>query len=300
LNRLPWLLIFPSHLLSLTVTNNENIMNRIFKTAFLFASLTIVSCGNAQNKGRLDGPQVLIKTEFGDIKLVLYNETPKHRDNFLKLAKVVFYDGTLFHRVIKEFMIQGGDPNTKNAQPGQKLGNGGPGYTIDPEINPKFLHKRGALAAARLGDNVNPEKKSSGSQFYIVQGQVIPPSQVPALVENENTQLPQKIMNQLALAKRDSFMLFQKNNDKPGFDKLVERIKQEAMVKAAQNPYKLTDEQYHLYTTIGGVPSLDGEYTVFGEVIDGMAVVDSIAAQQTGANDRPVKDIKMEVKVIKE
>jgi cyclophilin family peptidyl-prolyl cis-trans isomerase len=275
-------------------------MNRIFKTAFLFASLTIVSCGNAQNNGSLDGPQVLIKTEFGDIKLVLYNETPKHRDNFLKLTKEGFYDGTLFHRVIKEFMIQGGDPNTKNAQPGQKLGGGGPGYTIDPEINPKFLHKGGALAAARLGDNVNPEKKSSGSQFYIVQGQVIPPSQVPALIENENSQLPQKIMNQLALAKRDSFMLFQKNNDKPGFDKLVERIKREAMAKAVQNPYKLSDEQYHLYTTIGGVPSLDGEYTVFGEVLDGMAVVDSIAAQQTGANDRPVKDIKMEVKVIKE
>jgi cyclophilin family peptidyl-prolyl cis-trans isomerase len=280
--------------------NNENMMNRIFKTAFLFASLTIVSCGNAQNNGSLDGSQVLIKTEFGDIKVVLYNETPKHRDNFIKLAKEGFYDGTLFHRVIKSFMIQGGDPTTKNAQPGQKLGNGGPGYTIDAEINPKFIHKRGALAAARLGDNINPEKKSSGSQFYIVQGQVIPPNQVPAIEENANAQLPQKIMNQLALAKRDSFMLFQKNNDKPGFDKLVERIKQEAMVKAKQNPFKFTSEQYHLYTTIGGVPDLDGEYTVFGEVIDGMDVVDKIAAQETGANDRPVKDIKMEVKVIKE
>lgn len=273
-------------------------MKRIFRTAFLLASLTVVSCSNAQNN--VNGPVVLIKTQFGDMKVVLYNETPKHRDNFLKLAKDGFYDGTLFHRVIRDFMIQGGDPDTKNAQPGQKLGNGGPGYTIDPEFNPKFLHKRGALAAARLGDNINPGKKSSGSQFYIVQGQVIPPNQVPAFVENENKQLPQKIMNQLASTKRDSFMYFQKNNDRPGFDKMVERLKKEAMAKAAQNPYKLTDEQYHLYTTIGGAPSLDGEYTVFGEVIDGMAVVDSIAAQQTGANDRPVKDIKMEVKVVRE
>ena len=273
-------------------------MNRIFRTAFLLASLTVVSCGNAQNNA--NGPVVQIKTEFGDIKVVLYNETPKHRDNFLKLAKEGFYDGTLFHRVIKDFMIQGGDPDTKTAQPGQKLGNGGPGYTIDPEFNPKFLHKRGALAAARLGDNINPGKKSSGSQFYIVQGQVIPPNQVSAFVEDQNKELPQKIMNQLASAKKDSLMLFQKNNDKSGFDKLVERIKHEAMAKAAQNPYKLTDEQYHLYTTIGGAPSLDGEYTVFGEIIEGMDVADKIAAQETGANDRPVKDIKMEIKVVKE
>lgn len=273
-------------------------MDRIFKTAFLLASLTIFSCGNAQNKG--NGPVVSIKTEFGEMKVVLYNETPKHRDNFLKLAKSGFYDGTIFHRVIRDFMIQGGDPDTKNAQPGQKLGNGGPGYTIDPEFNPKFLHKRGALAAARLGDNINPGKKSSGSQFYIIQGQVIPPNQVQAFVENENKQLPQKIMNQLATAKKDSFNFFQLGNNKAGFMNLLEHIKREAMAKAAQNPYKLTDEQYHLYTTIGGAPSLDGEYTVFGEVIDGMAVLDSIAAQKTGPNDRPVKDIRMEVKVVKE
>lgn len=275
-------------------------MNRIFRTAFVFVSLTIFSCSNAQNNGNLNGPVVLIKTEFGDMKLVLYNETPKHRDNFLKLAKNGFYDGTLFHRVIKDFMIQGGDPYTKKAQPGQKLGNGGPGYTIDPEINPKFLHKKGALAAARLGDDINPGKKSSGSQFYIVQGQVIPPNQVVAFLDDQNKQLPQKFMNQLAFAKKDSFMLFQRNNDKSGFDKMVERLKHDAMTMAAQNPYKLTDEQYHLYTTIGGSPSLDGEYTVFGEVIAGMAVLDSIAAQKTGPNDRPLKDIRMAVKVVKE
>lgn len=271
-------------------------MKRIYKTAFLLAFLAIFSC-NAQN---YKGPVVLIKTEFGDIKVLLYNETPKHRDNFLKLAKAGFYDGTLFHRVIKGFMVQGGDPDTKNAQPGQKLGNGGPGYTIDPEFNTNLIHKRGALAAARLGDKINPEKKSSGSQFYIVQGEVIPASQIPAYIEGENQQLPQKYMNQIASANKDSFMLYQSANNKPAFDKLVEKIKQEAIAKAKENPFKFSDLQYQTYTTAGGAPSLDGEYTVFGEVIEGLDVVDKIAAQETAANDRPVMDIKMEVKVIKE
>lgn len=271
-------------------------MIRINKFAFLLAFLAIFSC-NAQN---YNGAVVLIKTEFGDIKVMLYNETPKHRDNFLKLAKQGFYDGTIFHRVIKGFMIQGGDPDTKNAQPGQKFGNGGPGYTIDPEFNPKLIHKRGALAAARQGDNINPEKKSNGSQFYIVQGEVLPTNQIPAYIENENKQLPQKYMNKLAQAYRDSLMFYQSNNNKPAFDKLVEKIKQEAIAKAKENPFKFTDEQYKTYTTIGGAPSLDGEYTVFGEVVEGMDVVDKIAAQETGEKDRPVKDIKIEVKVIKE
>lgn len=271
-------------------------MNKIYKTAFLLVFLAIFSC-NAQN---YKGPVVLIKTEYGDIKVLLYNETPKHRDNFLKLAKAGFYDGTIFHRVIKGFMVQGGDPTTKNAQPGQKLGNGGPGYTLDPEFNPKLIHKRGALAAARLGDNINPGKKSSGSQFYIVQGEVTPASQVPAYVEKENQQLPQKYMNQIALANKDSFVLYQSTNNKPAYDKLVEKIKQEAIAKAKENPFKFSDLQYKTYTTVGGAPSLDGEYTVFGEVIEGMDVVDKIAAQETGERDRPVKDIKMEIKVLKE
>jgi len=271
-------------------------MKKFYNALFIMAFLAIYSC-NAQNS---NGPVVLIKTEFGDIKVMLYNETPKHRDNFLKLAKAGFYDGTIFHRVIKGFMIQGGDPNTKNVQPGQKLGNGGPGYTIDPEFNPNLIHKKGALAAARLGDNINPGKKSNGSQFYIVQGEVIPAGQVPAYVENENQQLPQKYMNQLALANKDSFVFYQNNNNKPAFDKLAEKIKQEAMAKAKENPFKFSDLQYKTYTTIGGAPSLDGEYTVFGEVIEGMEVVDKIAAQETGANDRPVKDIRIEVKVLKE
>ncbi len=188
---------------------------------------------------------VLISTDLGDIKIKLYNETPKHRDNFIKLAKQGFYDGTIFHRVIKSFMIQGGDPNSKDATPNQTLGNGGPGYTVPAEFNPNLFHKKGALAAARLGDNMNPRKESSGSQFYIVQGKVLTQAEIVA-------------------SGRD-----------------------------------FTPEQRKAYTTIGGTPFLDDNYTVYGEVIEGLDVVDKIAAVATNPQaNRPVKDVKITVKVI--
>ena len=146
-------------------------MKSISKGLGILAITLLFSCCHAQNASE-KRPVVLIKTQFGDMKVELYNETPKHRDNFLKLVKEGYYNGVLFHRVIKEFMVQGGDPLSRNAKPNELLGNGGPEYTIDCEINPKFLHKKGALAAARQGDNINPERKSSGSQFYLVQGVV--------------------------------------------------------------------------------------------------------------------------------
>jgi len=243
---------------------------------------------------------VLIKTDFGEMKVVLYNETPKHRDNFLKLAKAGYFDGLLFHRVIKDFMIQGGDPDTRNAQPGQKLGNGGPGYEIENEINPNILHKKGALAAARQGDQTNPEKKSSGSQFYIVQGVVFPSNNLEALEEEGTQRLAQSVMRQLARDNDDSLKFYRQTANRPAFEKLAAKLQSEALAKAKQTPFKLTEAQKQVYTTVGGTPHLDGNYTVFGEVIEGLSVLDSIASQQTGANDRPVSDIKMEVKVIRE
>jgi cyclophilin family peptidyl-prolyl cis-trans isomerase len=140
-------------------------IKKIFPIILALMTIINVSC-LAQNKQT----KILLSTSYGDIKMVLYNETPKHRDNFIKLVKEEFFNGTLFHRVIKDFMIQGGDPESKMAKAGQMLGNGGPGYTIPAEINTKFIHKKGALSAARQGDGVNPKKESSGSQFYIVQG----------------------------------------------------------------------------------------------------------------------------------
>jgi cyclophilin family peptidyl-prolyl cis-trans isomerase len=185
-------------------------------------------------------PIVLIKTTLGDIKVKLYNETPKHRDNFLKLVNKKFYDSLLFHRVIKNFMIQGGDPDSKHANSTQALGMGGPGYTIPAEFVSKIYHKKGALATARDG---NPKKESNGSQFYIVQGQII-----------SNQQLDQ--------------------------------IEQ-------QKHIKYTPEQRKVYTTIGGTPQLDQDYTVFGEVVSGLDVLDKIEAVQTGQSDRPVTDVRI-------
>lgn len=269
------------------------------KGGIILATFILVACGNAQEKGE-KRPIVLIKTAFGNMKVALYNETPKHRDNFLKLAKEGYYNGLLFHRVIKDFMIQGGDPDTRNANPDKKLGDGGPGYEIDSEINPKLLHKKGALAAARQGDDINPRKRSSGSQFYIVQGVVFPSNDLKALEDEGTERLAQSFMRQLTRENEDSLRIYQQTKNQHAFASLIEKLQVEARAKAEKIPFRLTDEQKKVYTTVGGTPHLDGNYTVFGEVIDGLSVLDSIAAQPTGPHDRPLKDLKMEIKVIKE
>lgn len=187
--------------------------------------------------------EVAVGDKTEKITIALYNETPLHRDNFIKLVTEKFYDGVLFHRIIKGFMIQGGDPDSKNAKPGQQLGNGGVGYTIPAEFNPSLYHKRGALAAARLGDAQNPQKASSGCQFYIVDGRTF------------NAQ--------------DMQMMTQRTG------------------------YQWTPDQINMYTTLGGAPHLDGSYTVFGEVISGMEIVDLIASQPKNSSDRPTKDVKI-------
>ncbi len=274
-------------------------MKKILKGGIILAAMFLFYCCNAKDKSD-KRPLVLLKTGFGDMKVVLYNETPKHRDNFLKLAKAGYYDGVLFHRVIKDFMIQGGDPDTRNAKPDQQLGNGGPGYEIDNEINQRFLHKKGALAAAREGDQTNPQKKSSGSQFYIVQGVVFPANDLPALEAKGNEKLAQSYMRQLAMANEDSLKFYQQSGNQIAFAIMIEKLQTEALAKAKKTPFKLTEEQKQVYTTVGGTPHLDENYTVFGEVIEGFSVLDSIAAQPTGPNDRPTKDLKMEVKVIKD
>jgi len=190
---------------------------------------------------------ILIKTEQGECIVKLYNQTPLHRDNFLKLVKSKTFDGTLFHRVIKDFMIQGGDPDSKNAGPGTQLGNGTVGYTIPAEFNDSLFHKKGVLAAAR--DN-NPEKASSGSQFYLVQGRVFTDEELDAAETN--------------------------------------RLK-----------FKIPEWQRAVYKTLGGVPHLDRNYTVFGEVVSGIEMIDSIAAVTKDDNDRPLTDVKMTVTVLK-
>jgi len=271
-------------------------MRNFLKGTILLTAMLFVACGNAQDKGE-KRKMVIIKTEYGDMKVALYNETPKHRDNFLKLTKQGYYNGLLFHRVISEFMIQGGDPDSRNAKPGQQLGEGGPSYTIDNEINTELLHKKGALAAARESDQINPEKKSSGSQFYIVQGVVFPANNLSQLEAKGNEKLTKSFMRQLTMANEDSLKFYQQSGNQAAFSKLIERLQNEAKAKAEKTPFKLTEAQKQVYTTIGGTPHLDGNYTVFGEVIEGLSVIDSIAAQPTDPASRPLKDIKMEIKV---
>ncbi len=240
-----------------------------------------------------DGDAVVeLKTTLGDIYVDLYNDTPLHRDNFLKLVGEGFYDGVLFHRVIDNFMVQTGDPSSKDASAGARLGAGDPGYTIEAEIDyPHHYHKYGALAAARTGDNMNPEKRSSGSQFYIVTGNKYSERQLESMDEKRLNQELQSYFQNLALQYRDSIQKMQAAGDQAGLEALrQELIKEtEANVKATPLPENIKAD----YVEKGGTPHLDGAYTVFGEVIKGMDVVEKIQKAETDSSDRPKEDIRI-------
>ncbi len=242
--------------------------------------------------------RVLLETTFGEIELALYNETPQHRDNFVKLVNDGTYNGVLFHRVIKDFMVQTGDPSSRTATADALLGEGGPGYDIPAEIvYPKFFHKRGALAAAREGDETNPERKSSGSQFYIVTGRRFSEYQLEKMLERIVNQEKAMIFNQLAANRRSEIEAVQAMGDEMALKGLQGIIAAEAEKiyneNHKDNPFSFTPEQVAAYSTIGGAPHLDGQYTVFGEVVKGMDVVDKIQNVATGAHDRPVDDVRI-------
>lgn len=237
---------------------------------------------------------VKISTSMGDIKVRLYGDTPRHRDNFVKLAKEGFYDGVLFHRVINEFMVQTGDPESKNAPKGKMLGSGDPGYTLEAEfVYPKYFHKRGALAAARQGDQVNPQRRSSGSQFYIVTGKTYGASEMSRLDGQLQMAQQQAIFQRLVGENRARIQALQSAGDRQGLMDLQNELIAITEAEAAQNPAKLTEEQRTTYSTVGGTPHLDGQYTVFGEVVSGMDVVDAIQKVATDRNDRPSEDVKI-------
>ncbi|MBR5706913.1 MAG: peptidylprolyl isomerase [Bacteroidaceae bacterium] len=268
--------------------------------ALLLMAATINSCGagssqNAKAQTADKETKVLIKTTVGDITINLYNETPQHRDNFIKLVQEHYYDSILFHRVIKDFMVQAGDPESKNAEKGVQLGSGGPGYTIPAEfVYPKYFHKRGALSAARQADQVNPERNSSGSQFYIVTGKKYGKYDLQDLEKQLSDQQGQTIFDRLVAQNRDSIMNLQLAGDNDGLLKLQDELiaKTEAELKE-MGPFKFTKEQVDAYMSEGGTPFLDNQYTVFGEVIDGMKAVDKIESAGTDMSDRPRKDIRI-------
>jgi len=237
---------------------------------------------------------VEISTTMGDIRVRLFGDTPRHRDNFVKLAKEGFYNGVLFHRVINEFMVQTGDPDSKDAPKGKMLGSGGPDYTLEAEIvYPKHFHKRGALAAARQGDQVNPDRRSSGSQFYIVTGKAYGEADMARLESQLQMAQQQGIFQRLANENMAKIRDMQAKGDRDGLMALQDELIAVTEAEAAKNPAKLTDEQRKAYTTDGGTPHLDGQYTVFGEVISGMDVVDAIQKVETDRNDRPTEDVRI-------
>ena len=237
-----------------------------------------------------------IKTTEGDIIIRLYDETPKHRDNFLKLAKEGYFNGTLFHRVIKDFMIQGGDPDSKNAPKDKMLGTGGPDYTIPAEfVYPQYFHKRGALSAARTGDEVNPEKESSGSQFYIVWGKTFKPAELKQMEHQMAMQQEQQLFNQLTREHHEEIMNLRRNRDRVGLQELQDKlIEQTKTTCKQQDKPTFTEEQIEVYTNVGGTPFLDNQYTVFGEVEEGLDIVERIQNCDTDRNDRPTEDVKIE------
>jgi len=267
---------------------------KYFSLVIIFALLLLSGCKKKEER------VVLIKTDYGNMKVRLYDETPLHRDNFIKLTEEGFFNGTLFHRVIKDFMIQGGDPDSKNANPGQRLGNGGPGYKIPAEMHfPELFHKKGVIAAAREGDRVNPEKMSSGSQFYIVQGKKITDEQLDKVEAGVNAMRKQQIRFRVMSEYKGKLLKLQQEQKFDEFTALQKKIQEEVDKEAAQNRFVIPENIRDVYKTIGGTPHLDSNYTVFGEVIEGLNVIDSIAAVQTDRYDRPVKDVRMTIEVVK-
>lgn len=260
-------------------------------------SMMIACTGNQQkSKSMNQGNETLVRLETteGNITVKLYDETPKHRDNFIKLAKEGVYDSTLFHRVIKNFMIQAGDPQSKTASDTATLGSGDVGYTLPAEINPKFFHKRGVLAAARLGNEVNPNRESSGCQFYIVTGRKFSEAQMINMENQMNEARLENIFNELARKHMKEIYKMRKANDTEGLLELQDSLEAQARAKVAKEPaLKYTKEQISAYTTIGGAPHLDGAYTIFGEVTEGMDIVDKIEKVKTNRGDRPEKDIRI-------
>ena len=262
------------------------------------AACCIMACtGNQQKKTNMETDNatlVRLETTLGNITVKLYNETPKHRDNFIKLVKEGVYDSLLFHRVIKNFMVQAGDPDSKNANDTASLGYGDVGYTVPAEFNPALFHKKGALAAARQGDDVNPEKASSGCQFYIVTGKKYSQAQLINMENQINEARLDTAFNVLVRKHMKEIYKMRKAGDNEGLLELQDTLEAQARAEVAKEPrVRFTKQQIDAYTTLGGTPHLDGNYTVFGEVVDGMNVVDQIETAKTNGADRPLTNIRI-------
>lgn len=278
--------------------NYKKLFHALF---FIIVTFLISTSFKFPFRANSDEIKLMIVTDFGTIKLKLYNETPVYRDNFVKLIKAHYFDSLMFHRVIQNFMIQGGDPDSKNAPPLVELGNGGPGYNLPAEFNSRLFHKKGVLAAARDSDLENPSQASSASQFYIVQGKVYNDSllniQAKRITKLKlfNT-VVNRDENKLLLKRYQAFVKTQQEDSMKVLNDII--TKQVEAELPATKPYTFTEEQIKTYTSIGGTPHLDQSYTIFGEVYEGIEVIDSIAKQKVDKNARPFTDIRMKISII--
>lgn len=262
----------------------------------LFFFLVKLSVGQATNS------IILIETNMGNIKLMLYKETPKHRKNFLQLIENKHFDGTMFYRVIKGFVAQGGSQDSRNAAAGKMIGYGDSNRTIESEFNEQFFHKRGAIAAPRKPDKVNIFKESDVSQFYIAHGRVFSDEELTLMEKEVNIPLRKKIVKKyLTKSKRAVLDSLKKAKKVDEFRAIAKQIKGSIEFEYSSTSEKLefSEARRKAYTSVGGVPHLDNNYTVFGEVVSGFDVLDKIANLKTDAHDRPYTDVKMKVKILK-
>ena len=246
--------------------------------------------------------QVVISTGMGDMKFLLYDDTPKHRDAFLQLAGEGYYSGTLFYRVIEDFLIQGGSRSSRNAAPGKRIGYGDPDKTVDDEILPHYFHKKGALCAPRQPDEVNPFKQSDISQFFIIKGKIHTAGQLDTMEMAVNNPIMKRIADRILTTDvRDKLNRLKEENRADEFRKMAGALRQDIDAEYAlqKGTLKFSPEQREAYTTKGGYPDLDGKYTIFGECIDGFDVIDRIAALKTDTYDRPLTDVKITVRILK-
>jgi len=280
-------------------------MNTNFKVFFLFIFFGVIISGCFSSKPKINNyinrNIYIIETDFGNMTIKLFDETPKHRDNFKKLVADSFYNGTLFHRIIPGFMIQGGSPNLNNEPSLKQLKNENISYTIDAELVDSLIHKKGALAAARQGDNINPKKKSSGSQFYIVQGVAVQKGTLARAEQNINAQRKRSLANvifedSLNASLKSSFLKARRNKQQDSTAYYGNRLEEKLSAAMLGKEFKYSAKQISLYDSLGGAPHLDGGYTIFGEVISGMNIIDSIANAKKDRGNRPLQDIKMIIK----
>ncbi len=279
-------------------------MIQIKKILLLFAFLLFLFCskGELMAQDKRTNSIILIETNLGNMKVMLYKETPKHRKNFLQLIENKHFDGTLFYRVIKEFVLQGGSQDSRNASPGRQIGYGSSNRTIESEFRPEYFHKKGALAAARQPDKVNMFKESDVSQFYITHGRIYTMEELTAMEKAVNVPLRKQITKRyLTPKKRQLLDSLKKLKKVEEFREIADKIKSSISFDYQSSNEKLvfTAAQRKAFTTVGGVPHLDKNYTVFGEVISGFDVMDKIANLKTDEHDRPNQDVKMKVRILK-